>query len=66
MTEYVRITTFDDGREPLSQHPNEWIIIRRMFGGGKLALRNAINGTVIDSISAWKTAATTPSRNVDA
>ena len=52
--EYVQITTFDDGHEAMAQHPNAWIVTDRMFGGGKLALKNSVDGTVIESISAWK------------
>ena len=52
---YVKITTFDDGRENLKYHQNRWEITGEMFGGGKLSLRNVEDGTVVDSISAWKT-----------
>lgn len=54
--EFVRITIFDDGRESMADHKNEWVITAKMFGGGKLALRNSADNTVtIESISAWKT-----------
>ena len=52
----VQIWKFDDGREYCKQYPNEWIIVEKKFGGGKLVLKNKDFPTIIiDSISSWKT-----------
>ena len=49
----VRITCFDDGNDRFVHHPNTWRV--NSTWKGKLELVNTKNGTVISSISAWKT-----------
>ena len=54
--EIVKIVLFDDGRESYSRFPNEWIVVEKKFGGGKLVLKNKYNrNIIIRTISAWKT-----------
>ena len=56
MASPVKIIVFDDGNEKYKLYPNKWIIIDKMFGGGKLKLRNAgYTHIIINSISSWKT-----------
>lgn len=56
MASPVKIIVFDDGNEKYEMYPNKWIIIDKMFGGGKLKLRNAdYTNIIVNSISSWKT-----------
>lgn len=51
----MKICVFDDGNQKYENVYNRWIIVDRMFDGGKLKLINAGNqNIVINSISAWK------------
>lgn len=52
---FVEIHTFDDGNAIHEQETNQWEVVDSMFTGGKLKLRNIKSGTIISSISAWKT-----------
>ena len=54
--EIIQIQVFDDGNNKYKNYENKWIIIEKMFGGGKLKLKNEGNpNIIIPSISAWKT-----------
>ena len=48
------IQTFDDGNDDLRLRTNAWYIVARW--AGKVRLRNAVDSTVVQSISAWKVA----------
>jgi hypothetical protein len=46
------IRTFDDGNQDLTHKTNAWYIVARWRG--KVRLRNAVDSSVVHSISAWK------------
>ncbi len=49
------IIVFDDGNEKYKSYVNQWLIISKMFNGGKVKLQNNINkDIIINSISYWK------------
>ena len=51
-----KIIVFDDGNEKYKSYVNQWLIISKMFNGGKVELTNMENNKIkINSISAWKT-----------
>lgn len=48
------IVDWSDGNDKYKIYENTWQIVKNMFGGGKCALLNIDNKTILSSISRWK------------